>query len=388
MSASAPVSIVGAGVVSAAGRGRPRLFEALLRAVPLGNPTCRYSREGLETTHTARVPDAIWHELANQHPGRPRAVQLAHAAIEEALAGRSLAPSTGLFVGTSLGCIEPWEEWHCAYVAHGHTQPMPRHHDHADVAWALADDLSLDGPVVTVSTACTSSAAALMQAADAIRAGELDRALVVGVDVVGRFVHAGFDRLAALSPDGQVPAPFASERAGMWLGEAAAAMVISREGVACGRFLGGGTAGDGVHMTAPDRFGGGAYRACVRALAEAGLSPAQIGWVSAHATGTRFNDGMEAAALRRVFDGSIPPVHAAKPVLGHTLGASGLLEAVIGLEVLSRRVRPPTPRAGTHDPALADVPLDAAAQPFVGDAVLSLNSALAGHNSALVLGAA
>lgn len=238
-----------------------------------------------------------------------------------------------------------------------------------------------------MSTACTSSASALIQAADAVRLGEVERALVVGVDVLCRFVHAGFDRLGALTPEHLTPRPFCADRAGMWLGEGAAAVLVVREGAGVARYLGGGAAGDGVHMTAPDRAGGGLHRASTRALREAGVAPGNVAWVSAHATSTRFNDAMEAAGLARVFGAELPPVHGAKPVLGHTLGASGLLEVVLCVEALRRRERPPTHAPTPPDPALAHVPVDRAPAAMAPGVALSLNSAMAGHNTAIVLGA-
>ena len=140
-------------------------------------------------------------------------------------------------------------------------------------------------------------------------------------------------------------------------------------------------------MTAPDRTGGGLQRAATRAFQEAGLDPEAVAWVSAHATSTRFNDAMEAAGLRALFGSRIPPVHGAKPVTGHTLGASGLVEVLLCVEALRRRVRPPTHTPRARDLALADVPMDVAATALAGDVALTLNSAMAGHNTAILLGA-
>ncbi len=382
-----PLPIRHAGVVCAAGVGRDALWRAVLSASPLASPVSRYDVGDLAVRNAALVPGDLWRSFEARWPGRDPSVQLALAAVDDALGGAAPPPGAALFVGTSLGGVASWEPWHRALALGEDAGRAPACVGHGDTATSLARELGLRGEAVTVSTACTSSSAALMQAADAVRAGDVEVALVVGVDVLGRFVHAGFDRLNALTPDALAPAPFAADRAGMWLGEAAAAVVIAREGPAVARYLGGGASGDGVHMTAPDRTGGGMARAIERALFEAGAAPREVAWVSAHATSTRFNDAMEAAALRRVFGEAAPPVHGAKPVTGHTLGASGLVEVALTIEALRRRLRPPTHSPRPRDPALAWLTVDREAAALGEGVALSLNAAMAGHNTALALGA-
>jgi len=155
------------------------------------------------------------------------------------------------------------------------------------------------------------------------------------------------------------------------------------------RLLGAGAAADAVHMTAPDRSGGGAARAIVAALADAGVAPAAVGFVSAHGTGTRYNDAMEAAALARVFGPRGVPVHSIKGAIGHTLGAAGAFEVVACVATLGTGVIPPT--AGLVEPDPECEPLDlvfgSARRAAVAVAVSS-SSGFAGANAALVLGAA
>jgi 3-oxoacyl-[acyl-carrier-protein] synthase II len=385
--AQQPVALQRVGAVTAAGLGVDALWRAVLAAEPLARPVARYDVSDLAVTRAALVPEAVWRRCEARWPGADRSVQLSLAAVDDALAGEALPPDTALYLGTSLGGVPAWEPWHAALTRGEALPAAPACVGHGDTAALVARALGLRGEVVTVSTACTSSAAALVMAADAVRLGEVERALVVGVDALGRFVHAGFDRLGALAPDDLAPRPFCADRAGMWLGEAAAAALVTRGGAAVARYLGGGAAGDGVHMTAPDREGRGLARAAARALAEAGAAPDAVRWVSAHATATRFNDAMEAAGLARVFGARVPPAHGAKPVLGHTLGASGLVEVVLCVEALRRGVRPPTHAPGPPDPALPHVPVDRAPAPMGRGVALSLNSAMAGHNTAVVVGA-
>lgn len=385
----APLAITRVGAVCAAGLGVRSLYEAVTSARPLARPVERYSTGDFSVRHAALVPATLWETLAHRFPEHDPAVRLALCAIEDALGTlEHLAPDTPLYVGTSLGALSSWEPWHTALSREEPLPQAPRYTTHDETAVALARALGLRGPALTVSTACTSSALALVHAADALRLNECDQALVVGVDVLQRFVHAGFDRLAALTPDDRPPAPFAAERAGMWLGEGAAAVLIAREGAALARYLGGGTSNDGVHMTAPDREGRGLARAINLALDEAGAQPSDVSFVSSHGTSTRFNDAMESAALRTVFGASAPPVHAAKPVTGHTLGACGLLEVALCVETLRLGVRPPTHTLGARDPALAWLSVDTEPAPLGRGHALSLNAAMAGHNTALLLGAA
>lgn len=385
--ARAPLSIRRVGAVSAAGGGLDALWRATLAATPLAAPVDRYDTHDFAVRNAALIAPSIWADIDARWPGLDRATQLALAAVDDALCGQALSPDTALYLGTSLGGVVAWEPWHRALTLGEALPAAPPRVGHDDTAPAVARALGLRGEVLTVSTACTSSAAALMQAADALRLGEVDAALVVGVDVLCRFVHAGFDRLCALTPDTAPPAPFAADRAGMWLGEAAAAVLLTRDGPAVARYLGGGTSGDGVHMTAPDRTGAGLARAISHALREANASNADVAWVSAHATSTRFNDAMEAAALRSVFGDAAPPVHGLKPVTGHTLGASGLVEVALCVEALRHRVRPPTHTPRARDPSLAWLTVDHAPTEMREGVALSLNAAMAGHNTALVIGA-
>jgi len=365
--ASKPVSVLGVGAVSAAGDGVTALWDAVLRAEPLARVVTRYDTAGLRT------------RVAALHPRGLDPLAMCLAAAREALGDNDIDPDMTLLVGTSLGGAARWEAWHRGVVL-GAPEAPPAVAMHDDVAPAVAAALGIRGPALTVSTACTSSAAALITAMDMIRGGEVRAALVLGVDTLGAFVHAGFDRLGALSPDTVTPCPFAADRAGLWLGEGCAAMLLGA-GPGVGVLRGGASAADGVHMTAPDRAGDGLRRAITAALRDAECDLREVAWVSAHATCTRHNDAMEAQALRAVFGDAVPPVHGAKPVLGHTLGACGVIEAVLALLALRHRVRPPT-RARALDPVM---PLDDTARPMGPGVALSLNAAMGGHNTALVL---
>lgn len=252
---------------------------------------------------------------------------------------------------------------------------------------AVARDLGLRGPVLTVSTACTSSAHALGWALDLIREGDLDAAVVGGVDRVSPEVLAGFLALDVLHP--QRCTPFYG-RAGTTLGEGAGVLVLARGALASEArtaLYGYGWAADGYHETSPHPLGQGTLRAISRALADADCRPDQIDYVSAHGTGTGPNDSSETRALRDVFDPP-PPFASQKAHLGHTLAAAGALEAVSTVLSMEGDLHLPTlcedeaPRAGcVASPLAGKTP-----HPATTQLALSVNSAFGGISSALVLG--
>src|SRR5947208_2507181 len=193
---------------------------------------------------------------------------------------------------------------------------------------------------------CASGTHEFALAAGWVRQGRADVVLAGGTDFLCRFVVAGFNCLRATAERAR---PFDVTRRGLVLGEGAAIVVVEEAGHAArrgarllARLAGVGCAADATHMTAPDREGGGATRALLAALDDAGLSPAAVDFVSAHGTGTPYNDAMEAVALARVFGAGRVPVNSIKGAIGHTLGAAGALEAVLCVETLARGIIPPT----------------------------------------------
>jgi hypothetical protein len=288
----------------------------------------------------------------------------------------------GLVVATSSGAISgPFERWHAG--AHAAGAPTDTWGWRQAPTNRVAARLGL-APATTLSVACASGTAAFEVARGWLRSGRCARVVVAGVDALSLYVHAGFAGLGALAREGC--RPFAADRDGLVLGEGAAAFLVETPSSACaaGRsplaaLLGCGLSQDGVHLTAPDRTGAGLGRAARAALADAGLAPGDVGVVSAHATGTVFNDAMEARALTALFGGPVP-LHACKPVTGHALGAAGALEAAVVLALLGGAA-PPPPLAVT-DP---DCPIVVAPcrSPRVG---LSVSAAFGGVNAAVVFG--
>jgi 3-oxoacyl-(acyl-carrier-protein) synthase len=241
------------------------------------------------------------------------------------------------------------------------------------------------GAAVAINTACSSAAQALGLAALWLARGRIDAAVVIGYDILSPFALAGFAALGAL--DSAPSRPFAVDRRGLNLGEAVVgfALVADEPASAVPHLIGYGSSCDAFHLTRPDPSGGGLGRAIRSALRSAHVAPTQIAFVSAHATGTPFNDAMEVAAFTDVFGENRPRLHAAKPVLGHTLGAAGGIDALMVCEALKRGRVPPTYAPSPRDPAC---PVDLAGGPLPPDAVaLSTSSGFGGSNAALVFAA-
>ncbi len=243
-----------------------------------------------------------------------------------------------------------------------------------------------------LSTACSAGLHAIGIAREAIRRDEVDAVLVVGVEVLTEFALAGFGVLRALTT-GSGPRPFDELRDGTLLGEGAAAVLVEAEERAQARgatpwaeIAGYGSSTDGDHMTRPQAAG--AARAMAQALS--GLHLEQVDWVKAHGTGTRHNDAAEAQAIHAVFGrrAAALPLTSMKSLLGHSLGASGVVEAVGVVLALSGGFVPPTRNCERPDPSLALDVVAGAARPLIAGCVLANAFGFGGNNAALVLRAA
>ena len=383
-------AITGVGAVSGFGRGAERLWAALVEGR-------RAMRERPELAGVASGPVALVEELPLSAPSR--AATMATWAAEEALADAgdpARGARLGVACGTTLGGIAGWLPLVRATMdAVPAAAAAPARWGYAGPAQAVAAAIDARGPLVVPSVACASGNVALGAALDLLRRGRCDVVLAGGADALHDFVLAGFGALKAA--DVAPCRPFDRNRRGLNLGEAAAFVVLESEEHARARgariraFLDGcGVSADAVHMTGPDREGRGAARAMQAALADAGCTAADVGYVSAHGTATPFNDLMEAKALALAFGARARtlPLNSIKSALGHTLGAAAALEALACVRTLETGLVPPTPGLTTLDP---HIPLDVVrdtARPVAPRVALSTASGFGGTNAAIVLGAA
>ena len=238
------------------------------------------------------------------------------------------------------------------------------------------------GPSYAVSTACTSGAKAIAAGARLIQAGLADAVLCGGLDSLCELTLNGFGALEALSDE--LSNPFSVNRKGINIGEGAALFLLTAD-ESPWRIAGWGESSDAHHISAPDPSGAGAEAAARKALAMAGLAPADIGYIHLHGTGTVLNDRMESGAVNRVF-GADTPCSSTKPLTGHTLGAAGAVQASFCLMAFEDGLLPPHIWDGQTDPELEPVRLAAPGERASGlRHTLSASYAFGGNNAALVL---
>ncbi|MHC9057827.1 beta-ketoacyl-[acyl-carrier-protein] synthase family protein [Pantoea sp. y20] len=248
----------------------------------------------------------------------------------------------------------------------------------------LAHFLALDGPAYTISTACSSSARAIISGQRLIDAGLADVALVGGADSLSRMPINGFASLDSLSE--RHCAPFSADRDGISIGEAAALLLLTREKQPLA-LLGCGESSDAWHMSAPHPEGVGAERAMLMALQQAGLQPQDVGYINLHGTATPLNDQVESAVIHRLF-GDRVPCSSTKHLTGHTLGAAGATEAALAALILQQHLPLPPQdfSLAARDTSLPECGLITAPQPLARPVIASNSFAFGGNNTCLIVG--
>ncbi|UCF94666.1 MAG: beta-ketoacyl-[acyl-carrier-protein] synthase family protein [Desulfobacterales bacterium] len=260
----------------------------------------------------------------------------------------------------------------------------------ANMAEKICAQLGLTGGSLNINAACASSTLAVAQGAALIATGGVETVLIACMDLVTEFVFSGFSALQALST---TPCrPFDRKRSGLSLGEGAAALLLMSEARArreershLGTVLGWGAANDAHHITAPDPNGHGLQQAIEQALKRARLYPEDIIAISAHGTGTIYNDRMELKAFKTVFGDRRIPIYSVKGAIGHTLGAAGGIEVALGLKSLATQTVPPTV-GFTNPEAGAEGCVSPTSLKIAGECLLTTNSGFGGINAALILG--
>jgi 3-oxoacyl-[acyl-carrier-protein] synthase-1/3-oxoacyl-[acyl-carrier-protein] synthase II len=313
----------------------------------------------------------------------PRTHQLALAAAREAMAACG-DPPDAVIMGVTTGGMLSTE----AHLKQGKRVPPPSpYHAAGSVADVIARQVGCRGPVLTVSTACSSGAVAIKLAHAMLRRGQVRRVLAGGADSLCRLTYYGFNSLQIVDRRGA--RPFDRERRGMTVSEGAALLLLeaaaSPPEKALAQVLGGGLTCDAHHPAAPHPEGRGALAAMQAALADAGLTPDQIDYVNLHGTGTVENDLSEARAVQALF-GEPPPVSSIKGSTGHSLAASGAIEAVAAALAIRDGFLPGNVGFKTLDPAIGIEPLAQSCRQTVST-ILSNSFGFGGNNAALVLAA-
>lgn len=367
------VAVTGLGIVSPLGNDAGAFFDNLSAGRPgirrLEGPA--YERLSIRVAAPSAF-DAAAHFPAARLRMLDRVSQFALYA-----AGRALEESrgaldgvdrarAGVFMGTGLGGSESTDEGYRTLYAEGSDRVKPftvlMAMNNAPAAW-IGMDHGIEGPNLTFSTACSSSAVAIGEAARRISSGEVDVMVAGGAEApLTLGTLKAWEALRTLAPEDPADAgascrPFSKDRAGLVLGEGSAVVVLedwerahARGAPVLAEVAGYGLVTDAGHITRPSVEG--QAEAMRRALSDQGTEASDIGYVNAHGTGTQANDGVETAALKAVFGEAARaiPVSSTKSMHGHLLGAAGALEFVATVMALTRRTLPPTINVRVPDP--------------------------------------
>lgn len=308
-------------------------------------------------------------------------------AVAEAVA-RYGAHRIGVFAGTSTAAIFETEQAF-RHLDPGGTLPPDFPYRQTHNTFSIADfvqqALGLAGPAVSISAACASTAMTFASASRMIASGLCDAAVVGGVDSLCLTTLYGFHALQ-LTAEGPCR-PYDRERAGISIGEAGGFALLERDRERSGiALLGYGESSDAYHMSSPHPEGRGARQAMEKALAAAGLRPADIDYVNLHGTATRVGDAAEDKAVFGLFGGAVP-CNSTKGFTGHTLGASGIVEAVISALAIRHGHIPASPTTRDIDSGIACRYLTGGEDRPVRR-VMSNSFGFGGGNCSLILGAA
>ena len=241
----------------------------------------------------------------------------------------------GLVSASTVGGMDKTEQYFYEYQNNISVRKYIHTHNIGDITHQIADYFGLKSIVTALSTACSSSANAIITGCNLLRMGYLKQVIVGGSDPLSKFTINGFNSLMILSDtDCQ---PFDNNRKGLNLGEAGAYLVLETEENALknnhkilATLSGWGNANDAYHQTASSADGEGAFLAMQKALSTANLSPSEIDYVNAHGTATQNNDLSESIALSRVFH-SVPDFSSTKAFTGHTLATASSVEAIYSI---------------------------------------------------------
>lgn len=300
---------------------------------------------------------------------------------------------TGLISGTSVGGMDVSEVAYKDYLKdESDDLNVYRNHSSGTTSEQIAHELGIKGYVNTISTACSSAANSIMLGARMLLSGQLDRVVVGGTDGLSQFTIAGFRSLMIF--DEEWCRPFDETRKGINLGEGAAFLVLETEETIrkTGKkplaiLSGWANASDAYHQTASSPEGYGATLAMKSALNVAKLAPADIDYINAHGTATPNNDLSESHGIKTVFGSSVPPFSSTKSYTGHTLAASGGIEAVFAILALHHGILLPNLNFGQAIEETGLVPVKNYSEGHGIKHILSNSFGFGGNNSSIILSA-
>jgi 3-oxoacyl-[acyl-carrier-protein] synthase II len=377
-----PVVVTGIGVICALGRDQEEYWRNLVAGRTGVRAATNPEFDGMQNVFLGEVEDEwVSQGLPAGADGSVRMPALALVAAGQAIAQSGLG--AGQLSGEQVAVVVG----QCQATTGSSPGSFLPFHEAAD---AVARQWDLTGPRSVISTACAAGGNAVGMGRDMLWDGSAQIVVAGGVDNLQKGSHLGFELLGAISPGPTAPY---SRSDGLSLGEGAAFLILETleharaRGAGVLAEVGGyGLSADAYHATAPDPTGKGPLRAVQRALTQAGLGPQDISYVNGHGTGTPTNDRMERKAMRSLFGERLPnvPISSTKSALGHSLGASGAIEAVTCVLAIQHGIAPPTANFSTEVPADIDfVPNQG--RPTDVAVTLSNNYAFGGNNCSLLL---
>lgn len=407
MSKWSPIAVAGAGIISAIGNNTDECLSALANG-QAGMDEIAW----LDTAHRHKLPVAEVKcsnvrlaelaGVASAAISRTALLSLiaAREALERAAIPNFVALRTGFVSANTVGGMDRTEKFFvnaltaspaagvAPSLSKGKLREVVQHECGYSTEW-VADRLGIRHFQTTISTACSSSANAIGFGARLIRHGMLDVVVAGGTDALTRFTLNGFNALMIL--DAGYCKPFDNDRQGLNLGEGAGYLVLVSDRVAaslpsgvCCTVSGYANANDAWHQTASSPDGRGSWLAMSTAIARSGLQPADIDYINLHGTGTQNNDLAEGTAIRRLFDPAYPKMSSTKSFTGHTLGASGGIEAVLSVLAVQHGLVYPNLRWHTPMPELPFSPVTTFLKDQPIRHVLSNSFGFGGNCSSLV----
>ncbi len=393
------VVITGLGVVSSIGIGWQTFWAHLLKGASGISPVSAFD--------TAAYPTHLGGQAKTFDPGAfigeersrtmNRATQMALAAAKLALDDSALTTddlthyAVGVSHGTTLGAAQAIEDVDTALIAGGKISANLIRQMFTNAPPALiAREFNLTGPNLMFSTACAAGNYAIAYGYDLIKLQRADIVIAGASDPFSRIEYTGFNQFGAVAPE--KCQPFDKNRKGMMLAEGAAILVLEslenamrRNAPVYAEILGYGLSCDAFHMTTASVQG---IAECMRkAMREAGVSPGDVDYISAHGTGTHANDRTECAAIKQVFGHRYKeiPVSSIKSMLGHTMGAASALEAIACCLAIKNDMIPPTINFETPDPECDIDCVPNQARRHTVNIALNNSYAFGGNNASLVL---
>ena len=399
--------VTGLGIVSPIGNTVADAWSALLAGRTGAAPISRFDASGFPISFACEVKDfdASDHLQPRSARRMDRCAHLAVAAAREAerdagLNVRAVAARAGTAIGSALGGVESFEQTVLQLDRRGPDRVSPfsivQTLPNLAAGW-VSIELGTRGPLLSQSTACAASNMAIGDGVDAIRLNRADVMFCGGAEApVTPTAVAAFSAMRALSKRNDDPAaasrPFDGERDGFVMAEAGAVLVLeeleharARDARIYGEVCGYGVSSDANHVSDPDPIGANAARAIEMSLADAQISPDEVGYVNAHGTSTPAGDAAETRVLKLAFGDHVRSlaISSTKGATGHTLGAAGAVEAIFTVLALREGVLPPTLNQQVADP---DCDLDYLANSPRAEQVevaISNSFGFGGHNSVL-----